>query len=78
MSGQDGSVLKMDSQNLSSTISSMQMLTGDGILGGSQGLSHLNEKYFKDISENPSLENILKTVGKFTSEDLDDPELKEI
>mgnify|MGYP006889529176 CR=1 FL=1 len=54
------------------------MLTGDGILGGSQGLSHLNEKYFKDISENPSLENILKTVGKFTSEDLDDPELKEI
>ena len=42
-------------------------------------ISNLGEKYYKDIIENPSLENIMKTVGEFSNEDLEnDQELKEI
>ena len=32
----------------------------------------------KDVVENPTIENVMKTLAKFTSDEMEDPELKEI
>jgi pantoate kinase len=42
-------------------------------------ISKMSDTYLKDIMENPSLENIMKTVATFTGDDFEgNEELKEI
>ena len=40
--------------------------------------SSASQTYFKDIMENPSMENVLKTVINLQMDDSDDEDLKEI
>jgi len=65
--------------DIDSAIMDLGTLTNHGGAWGVMNLSRLGESYIKDIQENPTLENIMKTVASFQGESFeDDEEMKEI
>mmetsp|Transcript_3730 Transcript_3730/g.5633 ORF Transcript_3730/g.5633 Transcript_3730/m.5633 type:complete len:368 (-) Transcript_3730:1301-2404(-) len=66
---------------VNSAITNLSTLTNHGqSMFSSFNVSRLGEKYFKDVVENPSLENVMKTLTNFQSNDNEDedPEVKEL
>lgn len=70
----------MQSQGtISNLIKDLSTLNGHGDRDNAINLTHISNEMFNESSKNPSLENLLKDVMKFTEDDKEeDPELKEI
>ena len=73
------SPLSFGQSDMDTAISSLGSLTNHGNQWGAMNISKMSDTYLKDIMENPSLENIMKTVASFQGEDFEgNDELKEI
>jgi pantoate kinase len=79
MLGANSNPLFYEQNDIDKAIVDLGTITNHGSVWGAMNISTMGEKYYKDIIANPSLENIMKTVGEFSNEDLEnDTELKEI
>lgn len=79
LGGNSTNPINYEQLDIDKAIMNLGTLTNHGSIWGAMNITTLGEKYYNDITKDPSLENIMKTVAEFTSEDLEnDPELKEI
>jgi len=69
----------LDSSSVNLALGNLTQLTDHSTMSRTGfNISKLGEKYFKNVVENPSLENILSTVAKFSESNETDPDELEL